>query len=110
MSKVLVGDIKVGDVIAEAVYDDDGKRFLPKGIKLNSALITRLRDRGVAAVAVESVDVEKPVDNAEELLQELDHRFQAWAESRRMMQLKAIARGHLTGSPGPSAQRLERPP
>lgn len=58
MSKVLVGDIKVGDVITEAVYDDDGKRFLPKGIKHNSALITRLRDGGVVAVVVESVDAE----------------------------------------------------
>ena len=56
MSKVPVGDVKVGDVIADAVYDDDGKRFLPKGIKLNSALITRLRDRGIVEVIVESAD------------------------------------------------------
>ena len=103
MNKVPVDEIRVGDVIAEAVFDDDGKRFLPKGIKLNSALITRLRERGVTTVAVEITDLEKPVKNADELLRELDHRFEVWEKSGRMMRLKAIASGHLSGAtPAPS--------
>ena len=62
MKQVPVTDLKPGDVIADPVCDGDGKRFLPKGIKLNSALIARLRNRSVQAVVIEGSEAD-PVEN-----------------------------------------------
>ena len=102
MKQVAVTDLRVGDVIADGVYDGDGKQFLPKGIKLNSALIVRLRNRGVQAVAIEGREAD-PVENSEDLLADLDHRFDAWGKVGHMMRLKEIASAHLTGSTVPPA-------
>lgn len=102
MKQVPVTDLKPGDVIADPVCDGDGKRFLPKGIKLNSALIARLRNRSVQAVVIEGSEA-NPVENLADLLADLDHRFSAWEEVGHMMRLKEIASAHLTGRAVPPA-------
>jgi HD-like signal output (HDOD) protein len=104
MREVSVEKVKVGDVVAEPVYDDKNQRFLPKGIKLNSALISRLQDRGVSSLFIEGEDPDEVVDNIEELLEELEHRFEGLTGDARMMRIKEIARRHLSPRTDPNVE------
>ena len=96
-------EAKVGDIVVGPVYDAEGKRFLPKGIKLNSALIARLISRGIETVAIEGTDPELLVENASEFLVELDHRFKERGDER-MARIKAVARRHLDPEAAPQEE------
>ncbi|MBN97969.1 MAG: hypothetical protein CME16_01795 [Gemmatimonadetes bacterium] len=104
MREISVDQVKVGDIVAEPVYDDKNQRFLPRGIKLNSALISRLKNRGVLRLAIEGENPDDLVVNAAELLAELEHRFEDLVEDAVMMRIKEIARCHLIPGAEPVAE------
>ena len=104
MREISVDQVKVGDIVAEPVYDDKNQRFLPRGIKLNSALISRLKNRGVLRLAIEGENLDDLVVNAAELLAELEHRFEDLVEDAVMMRIKEIARCHLIPGAEPVAE------
>ena len=104
MREISVDQVKVGDIVAEPVYDDKKQRFLPRGIKLNSALISRLKDRGVPSLVIEGEDPDEVIENVAELLEDLEHRFEALAGDAVMMRIKEIARCHLIPGAEPAAE------
>lgn len=93
MRKVPVEEVQVGDVLAEAQTDGQGKMLLPKGARLSVAAISLLRRRGVAAVTLEGEDT--PSNEVQSLLEALEVRFAGLEDDPVMMRLKSIARGHL---------------
>ena len=97
MREIPVEEAREGDIIAEPVCDNEGKVLLPKGSRLRSAVLSRLQGWGVHRLAVEGEDSDSDFKSAEELLEELDHRFAAVEDDALMMQIKERARNHLLG-------------
>ena len=97
MRQISVEKAEVGDVIAEAIEDKNGRVLLPAGAKLSQAVIVRLRGWGVSAFYIE-VAGQEGCKGRDELLEELDYRFAGLEEDSLMVQIKKIARGHLGGS------------
>ena len=85
---------QVGDVLAEPLATVQGRVLLPKGAKLSAAVLSRLSGWGVSALSVEGEDVD--TTGAEELLEDMEFRFADLEDDPLMMQIKEIARGHLT--------------
>lgn len=93
MRKVPVEEVQIGDVLAEAQTDGQGKLLLPKGARLSVAALSLLRRRGVTAVTLEGEDV--LAGEVQSLLEALEVRFAGLEDDPVMMQLKSTARGHL---------------
>ena len=95
MRHVAVGEAQVGDRIAEAIYNENGRVLLPVGARLSEAVLSRLNGWGVDRVAVQ--DDENPSDEGTNcLLNELEHRFAGYEEDSLMMRIKVAARSHLS--------------
>ena len=96
MRLILLDEAKPGDEVAEPVKNARGMVILSKGTTLSPALIDRLRKMGVVEVIVEGDDPNAPPPKSlEELLEELETRFEGLEGSRLMMDIKKIARQHL---------------
>jgi len=93
MRTISVDEAQVGDVLAEALDDGQGKMLLPKGSKLSPAAISLLKRREIRELNVEGEDPDA-VDAAK-VLEDLDFRFSDLEEDALMMEIKKIARGHL---------------
>ncbi len=93
MRVIAVEQAQVGDRIAEPVHNENGRVLLPVGSRLSAAVLSRLSGWGVSEIVVES---ERDSERAHDLLDELDHRFAEWEEDALMMQIKQIARDHLS--------------
>ena len=97
MRQIPVEEAQVGDVVAEPIADQNGRVLLPAGAKLSQAVLTRLKGWGVFTLNIEG-DEQEGSKNREELVDELDHRFAGFEDDEIMMQIKEIARRHLSGS------------
>ena len=97
MRQIPVEEAQVGDVVAEPIADQNGRVLLPAGAKLSQAVLTRLKGWGVFTLNVEG-DEQEGSKNREELVDELAHRFAGFEDDAVMMQIKEIARRHLSGS------------
>jgi hypothetical protein len=94
MRQIAVEEARVGDVLAAPVQDASGRVLLPVGARLSAAVLSRLRGWGVFTLSIEGDEAEGG-KSAEELVEELEHRFAGLEEDARMMQIKEIARRHL---------------
>ncbi len=95
MRHIPVGEAQVGDRIAEAIYNENGRVLLPVGARLSEAVLSRLNGWGVDRVAVQSE--EDPADEGtNSLLDALEHRFAGHEEDPLMMRIKDAALGHLS--------------
>jgi len=96
MHIVTLDEAKPGDEAAEPVRNERGMVILPKGARLTVALIDRLRKMGVTEVALEGHDPNAPPPKSrDELLAELDERFEGLEDKPLMAEIKRIAREHL---------------
>lgn len=96
MRRLYVSESQPGDVIAEPVVNDRGMVILPKGAELTAPVIRRLQQMNVTEVAIEGDDPDAPPPKTfDELLEDLDERFEGLEQHRVMMEIKAIVREHL---------------
>lgn len=97
-----VGQAEVGDVVAEPVVNEQGRVLLPKGAKLSPAVLSRLRGWGVERLQVEGEETADADEGAvdDSLLDALEHRFSDWEEDDLMMEIKRVARTHLSRAGG----------
>ena len=96
MRRIVLEDAKPGDEVAEPVVSSRGVVILNKGSALTPALIDRMRKMGIAEVMVEGDDADAPTpEDLNEVLQELDARFEGLEENRLMMMIKGISRQHV---------------
>ena len=97
MRQISVEEAQVGDVVAEPIEDQSGRVLLPAGAKLSQAVLSRFKGWGVFTLKIEGEEQEGG-KSKEELVDELDQRFAGLEDDEIMMQIKEIARGHLSGS------------
>jgi hypothetical protein len=96
MRLIILEEAKVGDEVAEPVKNDRGIVILPEGAKLTSSLITRLAKMGVRELLVEGDDPNAPPPKTmDELLEELDFRFEGFEQNAMMSEIKRIAEQHV---------------
>ena len=96
MRQIPVEEANVGDIIAEPIQDQSGRVLLPAGAKLSQAVLVRLKGWGVFTLNIEGEEQEGGKKAV--LVDELDQRFAGLEGDEVMMQIKEIARGHLSGS------------
>ena len=94
MRHVAVGEAQVGDRIAEAIYNENGRVLLPVGARLSEAVLSRLNRWGVDRVAVQGQE-DTSDEEMNSLLDALEHRFAGHEEDPLMMRFKDAARSHL---------------
>ncbi len=101
MQEIAVGQAQVGDIVAEPVVNDQGRVLLPKGAKLSPAVLSRLQGWGINQLHVEGdeADGEEGADD-DALIQALEHRFSEWEGDELMLEIKRVARTHLSRRPG----------
>ena len=97
MRQIPVEEANVGDIIAESIQDQSGRVLLPAGAKLSQAVLVRLKGWGVFTLHIEAEEQEGG-KSKELLVDELDQRFAGLEGDEIMMQIKEIARRHLSGS------------
>ena len=93
MRRIAVDEVQAGDLLAEPLENDQGKMLLPKGAKLSSAVISRLRGWGIKSLAVEGDDPD--FASTDNLIEALEIRFSDLEEDELMMRIKTVARSHL---------------
>ncbi|MDA0747609.1 MAG: hypothetical protein O2954_13895 [bacterium] len=92
----MLEEAKPGDEVVEPVKNGRGMVILPKGAKLSPALIERMRKMGVRELLVEGNDPNAPPPKTfEDLMAELEVRFEGLEENSLMMEMKKIAKEHL---------------
>ena len=96
MRQIFLDEAKPGDEVAQPVRNERGMVILPKGAKLSAPMIAKMRRMGVGELVVEGDDPNAPPPKTlEELLDDLDVRFEGLDNNRLMMTIKKIARDHL---------------
>jgi hypothetical protein len=96
MRQVFLEDAKPGDEVAEPVKNDRGMVILPKVAKLSVPMIAKMRRMGVLEVVIEGDDPNAPPPKTlDELLEDLDFRFDGLEDNKLMMAIKKTAREHL---------------
>ena len=95
MRQIPVEEASVGDTIAAPLHDGQGRTLLPKGARLPSAVLSRLKGWGVNTITIEGEETDNSGKSPAELLEELDYRFADVEDDPLMAQIKDIARGHL---------------
>ena len=99
MRLILLDEAKAGDEVAVPVMNERGMVILPKGAKLSSKLIDRMEKMGVREITVEGDDPNAPPPKTlDELLEELEVRFEELENNKLMMDIKKIAKQHLLDS------------
>lgn len=96
MRQVFLEDAQPGDEVAQPVKNDRGMVILPKGAKLSVPMIAKMRRMGVLEVVIEGDDPNAPPPKTlDELLVDLDFRFEGLEDNKLMMVIKKTARAHL---------------
>ena len=96
MRRLYLSEAAPGDVIAEPVVNDRGMVILPRGAELTAPVIGRLQKMNVTVIVVEGDDPNAPPPKTlDELLADLDARFEGVEDVPLMMEIKEIAREHL---------------
>ena len=96
MRTIFLDQAKPGDEIAEPVVNDRGMVILNKGARLSPSLIDRMRRMGVVELTVVGDDPNAPPPRTvDELLADLDTRFEGLEGNPLMTEIKKIARRHL---------------
>jgi hypothetical protein len=94
--RLYLSEANPGDVIAEPVVNERGMVILPKGAELTAPVIGRLQKMNVTEIAIEGDDPNAPPPKTlDELLADLDARFEGVEDVPLMMEIKEIAREHL---------------
>lgn len=101
MRQIFLEDAQPGDEVAQPVKNDRGMVILPKGAKLSAPMIDKMRRMGVREVIVEGDDPNAPPPKTlDELLEDLDFRFEGLEDNKLMMAIKKTAREHLVQRKG----------
>ena len=96
MRLIILEEAKPGDEVARPVLNSRGIVILPEGAKLTPSLIARLGKMGVKELLVEGDDPNAPPPKTlDELLENLDVRFEGMGQHGVMMEIKRIAQGHI---------------
>ena len=85
----------MGDRIAQAIYNENGRVLLPVGARLSEAVLSRLNGWGVDRVTVQGEE-DPSGESTNSLLDALEHRFAGHEEDPLMMRIKDAALGHLS--------------
>lgn len=103
MRTVLLSQAKPGDEVASPVMNDRGMVILPKGAKITQPLIDRMMRMGVVEVTLAGDDPNAPPPKTtDELLEELEARFQGQEGKPFMAEIKRIAKEHIQAKAGGS--------
>ena len=101
MRQIFLEDAQPGDEVAQPVKNDRGMVILPKGAKLSVPMIAKMRRMGVLEVVIEGDDPNAPPPKTlDELLEDLDFRFEGLEGNKLMMVIKKTAREHLVQRKG----------
>jgi hypothetical protein len=96
MRRVFLENAKPGDEVAEPVKNDRGMVILPKGAKLSVQMLAKMRRMGVREIVLDGHDPNAPPPKTrDELLAELEFRFEGLEANALMMIIKQTAREHL---------------
>ena len=95
MRHIPVGEAQVGDRIAEAIYNENGRVLLPVGACLSEAVLSRLNGWGVDRITVQGEE-DPSGERTNSMLDALEHRFAGHEEDPLMMRIKDAALGHLS--------------
>ncbi len=99
MRLILLVEAKAGDEVTVPVMNERGMVILPKGAKLSAKLIDRMQKMGVREVTVEGDDPNAPPPKTvDELLEDLEVRFEGLDKNKLMMDIKKIAKQYLLDS------------
>ena len=98
MQTIPVDQAQVGDIISEPLLNAEGKVLLPKGARLSPAVLSRMRGWGITSLTVEvsGSEAEGSERPPEEILVELERRFEGLQDDSLMMFIKETARKHLS--------------
>lgn len=100
MRTILLSQAKPGDEVATPVMNDRGMVILPKGSRLSLPLIDRMMRMGVIDLTVTGDDPNAPPPKTtDELLEELEERFEGQEGNPFMSEIKRIAREHIIDRP-----------
>jgi HD-GYP domain-containing protein (c-di-GMP phosphodiesterase class II) len=77
MQKIMIGDVKTGDIIAKDIFNYDGVMLVPSGTSIKENAVKRLRESGIREVFVKPQDIR---DNASDELQ-LSFKESVYCES-----------------------------
>jgi hypothetical protein len=112
MRTVTPAEAQAGDIVAEAVVNEQGRTVLPAGSRLSAAVLSRLEKWGVHELVLKGDEpaADAPAEDAEETAAEeagdrlaaLDERFEGWEGDEAMMRIKQVARRHLASLGGTS--------
>ncbi len=101
MRQIFLEKAKSGDEVAQPVKNERGMVILPKGAKLSLSMIDKLRRLGVRELIVEGHDPNAPPPKTlNQLLEDLDFRFEELEHNILMMAIKKTAREHLLQQKG----------
>lgn len=92
MELLNIAQLKPGHTLAKAVTNASGAVLCPPGFRLTETAIKRLRNAGVEAVIVESLEDKAPL--IQERLKELERRFKG-IDDPILLQLKATITNRL---------------
>ena len=96
MRAILLDEAKPGDEVTEPVRNERGMVILSKGARLSLPLIERLRKMGGVELVVEGDDPNAPPPKTlDELLEDLEVRFEGLEGNPLMNGIKKTARQHL---------------
>ena len=75
MYQVSLGELRVGMVLAEAIFTEDGKLLIKEGQSLNRAMIQKLVERKIPRISIADINSLQinPIDQMEEVLEESYH-------------------------------------
>ncbi len=93
MPRVPVDKLKPGMKLAKPVTNPSGMTLLGEGTELTDELIERLNNMNITSVHIEGAS--KPQKPKEELLAELDARFEKTKDKPYMSTLKKLVREHI---------------
>lgn len=101
MRQIALEEAKPGDEVAQPVKNERGMIILPKGAKLSVGMLDKLRRMGVRELIVEGDDPNAPPPKTmNQLLEELELRFEGLDHEPLMMVIKKKAREHLLQQKG----------
>ncbi|MBM4124319.1 MAG: hypothetical protein FJ246_05115 [Nitrospira sp.] len=111
MKRIPIEQLTPGMTLAKPVTGPTGQMVLAAGATLEASLIARLRDLGLALVAVETPgEQEAPSQTLTELEQALDRRFQHVSENPELLRIRESIRQHLRATHGANAKTAEGAP
>jgi hypothetical protein len=95
MSRVPVGELEAGMVLAKPIVNENGIALVGEGSELTDALIERIQNMQIHTVSI--IGAGKRTGSKEEAIEELEKRFRTVGDNVHMNTLKRILREHIAG-------------